>query len=138
MIKKKIINRAKKIRSTEASKVLAYQLKIINDAEMLLDGFNHSLQIKQDSEKIRTTKDKLKKQLLDTKKDNQDLLELHMILETMLDKQQNELMKDLKLGLAYDIVTSEINKNSFEVMLGYNFNIKVDTQVKRYKNPRFL
>ena len=35
---------------------------------------------------------KLKKQLLDTKKDNQDLLELHMILETMLDKQQNELM----------------------------------------------
>ena len=49
-----------------------------------------------------------------------------------------ELMKDLKLGLAYDIVTSEINKNSFEVMLGYNFNIKVDTQVKRYKNPRFL
>tara|TARA_R110001583_G_scaffold3173_2_gene20758 strand:+ start:26387 stop:26854 length:468 start_codon:yes stop_codon:yes gene_type:complete len=35
---------------------------------------------------------KLKKQLLDTKKDNQDLLELHMILETMLDKQQNDLM----------------------------------------------
>jgi type IX secretion system PorP/SprF family membrane protein len=49
-----------------------------------------------------------------------------------------ELMKDLKLGLAYDIVTSEINKNSFEVMLGYNFNLKLDTQVKRYKNPRFL
>jgi hypothetical protein len=47
-------------------------------------------------------------------------------------------MKDLKLGLAYDVVTSEINKNSLEVMLGYNFNIKVDTQVKRYKNPRFL
>ena len=35
---------------------------------------------------------KLKKHLVDTKKDNQDLLELHMILETMLDKQQNELM----------------------------------------------
>jgi magnesium transporter len=35
---------------------------------------------------------KLKKQLIDTKQDNQDLLELHMILETMLDKQQNELM----------------------------------------------
>jgi len=49
-----------------------------------------------------------------------------------------ELMKDLRLGLAYDIVTSEINKNSFEVMLGYNFDIKVDTQIKRYKNPRFL
>ena len=35
---------------------------------------------------------KLKKYLIDTKKDNQDLLELHMILETMLDKQQNDLM----------------------------------------------
>jgi magnesium transporter len=35
---------------------------------------------------------KVKKHLIDTKKDNQDLLELHMILETMLDKQQNELM----------------------------------------------
>ena len=49
-----------------------------------------------------------------------------------------ELMKDLKLGLAYDLVTSQINKNSFEVMLGYNFKIKVDSQIKRYKNPRFL
>ena len=47
-------------------------------------------------------------------------------------------MKDLRLGLAYDLVTSEINKNSFEVMLGYNFDIKIDTQIKRYKNPRFL
>ena len=35
---------------------------------------------------------KLKKHLIDTKKDHQDLLELHMILETMLDKQQNEIM----------------------------------------------
>ena len=35
---------------------------------------------------------RLKKHLIDTKKDNQDLLELHMILETMLDKQQNDLM----------------------------------------------
>ena len=49
-----------------------------------------------------------------------------------------ELMKDLRLGLAYDLVVSEISKNSFEVMLGYNFDIKVDTQIKRYKNPRFL
>ena len=49
-----------------------------------------------------------------------------------------ELMKDLKLGLAYDLVLSEIAANSFEVMLGYNFNIKADTQVKKYKNPRFL
>ena len=49
-----------------------------------------------------------------------------------------ELMKDLRLGLAYDLVVSKIGENSFEVMLGYNFDIKVDTQIKRYKNPRFL
>ncbi len=49
-----------------------------------------------------------------------------------------ELMEDLKLGLAYDLVLSEVASNSFEVMLGYNFKIKVDTQVKTYKNPRFL
>jgi type IX secretion system PorP/SprF family membrane protein len=41
-----------------------------------------------------------------------------------------ELMKDLRLGLAYDLVMSEINTNSFEVMLGYNFDIKVHTQTQ--------
>jgi magnesium transporter len=35
---------------------------------------------------------RLKKNLLDIKKDNPELLELHSILEAMLDKQQNELM----------------------------------------------
>ena len=35
-------------------------------------------------------------------------------------------------------VEAKINIPSFEVMLGYNFDIKVDTQIKRYKNPRFL
>jgi len=49
-----------------------------------------------------------------------------------------DLMKDLKLGLAYDLVLTEIASNSFEVMLGYTFNIKVNTQLKTYKNPRFL
>ena len=43
---------------------------------------------------------RLKKHLIDTKKDNQDLLELHMILETMLDKQQNDLMNK-RLNLYY-------------------------------------
>ena len=35
---------------------------------------------------------KLKKELLDSKKDYHDLLELHLILEAMLDKQHNETM----------------------------------------------
>ena len=35
---------------------------------------------------------KLKKYLIDTKKDNQDLLELHMILEAMIEKSHNDLM----------------------------------------------
>ena len=35
---------------------------------------------------------KLKKELLDSKEDYRDLLELHLILEAMLDKQHNELM----------------------------------------------
>jgi hypothetical protein len=47
------IKRAKKIRSTEASKVLAYQLKIINDVEILFHSFDHSLQIKEDNKNIR-------------------------------------------------------------------------------------
>ena len=34
---------------------------------------------------------RLKKTLLDSRKDNLDLLELHLILEAMLDKKQNEL-----------------------------------------------
>jgi magnesium transporter len=35
---------------------------------------------------------RLKKTLLDSRKDNLDLLELHLILEAMLDKKQNELI----------------------------------------------
>ena len=42
------------------------------------------------------------------------------------------------MGLAYDLVFSDINKNSVEVMLGYNFKIQVENQLKKYKNPRFL
>ena len=49
-----------------------------------------------------------------------------------------EIMEDLKMGLAYDLVFSDINKNSVEVMLGYNFKIQVENQLKKYKNPRFL
>jgi hypothetical protein len=49
-----------------------------------------------------------------------------------------EIIEDLKMGIAYDLVFSDINKNSIEVMLGYDFKIKVENQLKKYKNPRFL
>ena len=45
---------------------------------------------------------------------------------------------NLKFGLAYDVVMSEINANSLEFMLGYCFQVSYDRPVKSYKNPRFL
>ena len=49
-----------------------------------------------------------------------------------------DLKADLSLGIGYDVNMSNINSNSFEVMLGYNFKIKRNKAVSRYKNPRFL
>ena len=46
--------------------------------------------------------------------------------------------EDLKLGLAYDVVLSGIDNNSIEIMLGYNFKVKYNKAVSKYKNPRFL
>ena len=45
---------------------------------------------------------------------------------------------DLKFGIAYDVVMSEIKNNSLEFMLGYCFHVSYDRPVKSYKNPRFL
>ena len=45
---------------------------------------------------------------------------------------------DLKFGIAYDVVMSEIGKNSLEFMLGYCFKVSYDRPMKSYKNPRFL
>ncbi len=45
---------------------------------------------------------------------------------------------DLKFGIAYDVVMSEITNNSLEFMLGYCFKVSYDKPVKSYKNPRFL
>ena len=45
---------------------------------------------------------------------------------------------DLKFGIAYDVVMSEITNNSLEFMLGYCFKVSYDRPVKSYKNPRFL
>ena len=48
------------------------------------------------------------------------------------------IKEDLKLGLAYDVVLSPIKNNSVEVMLQYNFKIKYNKGISKYKNPRFL
>lgn len=45
---------------------------------------------------------------------------------------------DLRFGIAYDVVMSEITNNSLEFMLGYCFKVSYDRPVKSYKNPRFL
>ena len=64
---------------------------------------------------------KLKKYLIDTKKDNQDLLELHMILETMLDKQQNDLMNK-RLNLLTIWSTIFLPLSFYTGMWGMNFD----------------
>ena len=48
------------------------------------------------------------------------------------------LNDDLKFGIAYDVVLSNIQNNSLEFMLGYSFKIEYDRPVKSYKNPRYL
>lgn len=49
-----------------------------------------------------------------------------------------DLTNDLRFGLGYDITTSSPLNNSIELMLGYNFKIKSDNSISKYKNPRFL
>ena len=64
----------------------------------------------------------LKKHLIDTKKDNQDLLELHMILEAMLDKSQNDLMNK-RLEFINNMVYKYFYPLSFYTgMWGMNFD----------------
>ena len=49
-----------------------------------------------------------------------------------------DINKDLKFGIAYDIVLNGIGYNSIEFMLGYSFKIDYERPVKSYKNPRYL
>jgi type IX secretion system PorP/SprF family membrane protein len=46
--------------------------------------------------------------------------------------------EDLKFGLAYDVTMMNAMTNSIEFMLGYNFKIKTNKAISKYKNPRFL
>jgi type IX secretion system PorP/SprF family membrane protein len=45
---------------------------------------------------------------------------------------------DLRFGLAYDVTMMNAMSNSLEFMLGYNFKIKTNKAISKYKNPRFL
>jgi len=48
------------------------------------------------------------------------------------------LNEDLRFGLGYDVTMMNPLGNSLEIMLGYNFKIKTNKAVSKYKNPRFL
>ena len=45
---------------------------------------------------------------------------------------------DFRFGIGYDVTMVNPLGNSFEVMLGYNFKIKRNNTISKYKNPRFL
>ena len=45
---------------------------------------------------------------------------------------------DLRFGIGYDVTIVNPMPNSLEIMLGYNFKIKTNKAVSKYKNPRFL
>ena len=49
-----------------------------------------------------------------------------------------DITKDLRFGVGYDVTLLNPMPNSLEVMLGYNFKIKTNKAISKYKNPRFL
>ena len=49
-----------------------------------------------------------------------------------------DITKDLRFGLGYDLTMINPMGNSLEFMLGYNFTIKRNKAISKYKNPRFL
>ena len=49
-----------------------------------------------------------------------------------------DITKDLRFGVGYDITMVNPMSNSLELMLGYNFKIKRNKAISKYKNPRFL
>ena len=46
--------------------------------------------------------------------------------------------EDLKFGVSYDVTMTNPMGNSLEVMLGYDFKVKMNKTKQKYKNPRFL
>jgi Mg2+ and Co2+ transporter CorA len=64
---------------------------------------------------------RLKKNLIDARKDNQDLLELHLLLEAMLDKQHNDLMNK-RLNLLTIWSTIFLPLSFYTGLFGMNFD----------------
>ena len=46
--------------------------------------------------------------------------------------------EDFRIGVSYDVTMVNYMGNSLEVMLGYDFKIKTNKAISKYKNPRFL
>ncbi len=63
----------------------------------------------------------LKKDLIDSRKDNQALLELHLLLEAMLDKQHNDLMNK-RLNLLTIWSTIFLPLSFYTGLFGMNFD----------------
>ena len=49
-----------------------------------------------------------------------------------------DITKDLRFGMGYDVTMVNPMGNSLEIMLAYNFKIKRNKAISKYKNPRFL
>ncbi|MAW21290.1 MAG: hypothetical protein CMD16_02700 [Flavobacteriales bacterium] len=49
-----------------------------------------------------------------------------------------DINEDLRFGLGYDVTMVNPMGNSLEFMLGYDFKIKTNKAISKYKNPRFL
>ena len=64
---------------------------------------------------------KLKKQLLDSAEETHDLLELHMILEAMLDKSHNEVLNK-RLNLLTILSTIFLPLSFYTGLFGMNFD----------------
>ena len=46
--------------------------------------------------------------------------------------------QDLRIGIGYDLTMVNPMGNSLEFMVGYNFKLKTNKAISKYKNPRFL
>ena len=89
------------------------------ELERLLGGFEDDIFDGKDIDFKKFYK--LKKELIDSKEDYRDLLELHLILEAMLDKQHNELMNK-RLNLLTIWSTIFLPLSFYTGLWGMNFD----------------
>ncbi len=64
--------------------------------------------------------------------------ELVFLTGMKMKSSKNKNEDDLQIGIAYDVVLSDISNNTLEFMIGYSFKIEYDRPEKSYKNPRYL